>query len=64
MVANIISNYCSTRVLLYAKIQKGTKTEKTFCRIFIIAFCRIFIIGGILIWRGPSFLPPTPWLRL
>ena len=41
LVVNIIVNYYCTRVLLYEKMLKETKTEKT------RLFCHILIIGGI-----------------
>ena len=50
-----IVKYCSTSVLLYAKLQK--ETEKN-----IGCYCHIFIIGVISIGAG---LAPCPlWLRL
>ena len=42
LIVKIIGNYCSTRVLLYAKYPKRNNCF----------FCHIFIIGGISIGRG------------
>ena len=54
LVLNIIRDYCSTRVLLYAKMLKETKNEET------RLFCHIFIIGGISIgWGKGTGLPTT-----
>ena len=51
-----IVNYRCTRILLYAKMLKGTENEET------RLFWQIFIIGGIFIEAAG---PPGPaWLRL
>ena len=50
-------NYCSTRVLLYAKMLKETENEET------RLFCQICVIGGISI-EGTRAPGPNPWLRL